>query len=363
MMTFSCVRRRFLGLAILSTLVWLGCSGPGKVRFDRDRCYIDGHEAGLPQIEEREAVVQHRIAARQPWLVIITVVVVVLAGMGYVEKLMLLLSASRDAKGMGGRVRELVERYRAHRLRYFALVGGSVGVLVTAGIVYIYLDADKRSNERALATLQFCHLALRTGEETSALDEQRRNLALVHQTAGEIRQLMDKLPPAEQVKAQEIMGHMDDAVGRERRLITDHLARSEETTAAIRDGTASIEKGVSGLQAAVGDLKTLPASIKGLADTMHRTDEHGTAIDGKLSDLTTRMQAVERAVDGLASRPPMTCPACVCADRRPVIAEKPTASSAAASPSTDQSHDPEASAGHDEGPPRAKETTAPSKSP
>jgi methyl-accepting chemotaxis protein len=324
----------------LSALVWAGCSGPGVIRFANDRCYIDGHEAGLPQVEERAAVVQHRVAARQPWLVIITVVVVSLAGIGYVEKLMLLLSASREARGMGGRLRDLVERYRAHRLRYFALVGGSVGLLIAAGIFYIYLDADKRSSERALATLQFCHLALRTGEETSALDEQRRNLVLVHQTAGEIRQLIDKLPPAEQVKAQEIMGHMDDAVGRERRLITDHLARSEETTAVIRDGTASIQKDVTGLQAALGALKDLPSNIKGLAETMHRSEDRASAVNDKVTDLATSLQSMQRTLDGLASRPQVSCPACVCGDRTPVVAEKPGAAEAAAAASPPPAADP-----------------------
>jgi hypothetical protein len=316
-------------LAILAALASVGCGGPGKVRFDRERCYIDGQAAGLPQVEEREAVVEHRLAARQPWLVVITVAVVLLAGVGYIEKLLLLLSASRDTKGMGERLRELVERYRAHRLRYFALVGGSVGLLMTAGILYIYLDADKRSSERALAALQFCHLALRTGDESSALDEQRRNLASIHETAGDIRRLIDKLPPTEQVKAQQIMGHMDDAVGRERRLITDHLQRSEDTAQAIRDGTLSIEKDLSGLQSAVAGLAELPASVKGLADTAHRTEQQDSALDGKVTDLTAKLQAVQRSLDGLASRPQPSCPACVC--NEPNV-PKPTAASTPAQP-------------------------------
>ncbi len=308
------VSRSLLTVALMA-VACTACGGPGNVRFDRERCYIDGQPAGLTQVEEREAVVEHRIAVRQPWLVVITVVVVLLAGIGYIEKLVLLLSASRDSKGMGDRLRAAAERYRAHRLRYFAMVGGSVGLLVTAGFLYIYVDADKRSSERALATLQFCHLALRTGEETSALDEQRQNLASIHQTAGEIRHLIDKLPPAEQVKAQEIIGHMDDAVGRERRIITDQLQRSEDTAEAIRDGTLSIEKSLTGLQSAVGSLKDLPASVKALADTLHTSDERGSALQDHLADLTTRLQTVQRAVDGLASRPQPTCPACVCGER------------------------------------------------
>ena len=66
--------------------------------------------------------------------------------------------------------------------------------MLAAGL-YIYLDADKRASERALGMLQFCHLALRTNEEQGVLDEQRRNLAAIESTAGDIRTLVDKLPP------------------------------------------------------------------------------------------------------------------------------------------------------------------------
>jgi hypothetical protein len=308
-------RRLLSFLGALATIACVGCGGPGNIRFDRERCYIDGQAVGLTQVEDREAVVEHRIAVRQPWLVVITVVVVLLAGIGYVEKLVLLLSANRDSKGMGEKLREAAERYRAHRLRYFMLVGGSVGLLVTAGSLYIYVDADKRASERALAALQFCHLALRTGEETSALDQQRQNLVSIHQTAGEIRQLIDKLPPAEQVKAQEIIGHMDDAVGRERRIITDQLQRSADTAEAIRDGTLSIEKSLTGLETAVGGLKDLPASVKALADVLHTTDARGSALQDRIAAMAAQMQTMEHAVDGLAARPPLTCPACVCGER------------------------------------------------
>lgn len=317
------MRRRFLLMAVLVTLATIGCGGPGDVQFDRERCYIDGQVVGLTQVEEREAVVEHRIAVRQPWLVAITVVVVLLAGIGYIEKLVLLFSASRDSKTMGERLRSAAERYRAHRFRYFAMLGGAVGLLVTAGFLYIYVDADKRSSERALAALQFCHLALRTSEQTSALDQQRENLTSIHQTAGEIRRLIDKLPPTEQVKAQQIMGHMDDAVGRERRIITDQLQRSEDTAEAIRDGTLSIEKSLTGLQTTVGGLKDLPASVKALSDALHASDQRGSVLQDKVADLTNRLQGVQRSVDTLASRPQPSCPACVC-NPPPKPAEPPT---------------------------------------
>ena len=110
------------------------------------------------------------------------------------------LRAARRARH-GRAAQAVVDRYRSHPIRYFALLCGSIGLLVAAGSLYIYCDADKRSSERALAALQFCHLAQRSADEKRALDDQRQNLSSIHETAGAIRQLIDKLPPAEQAKA------------------------------------------------------------------------------------------------------------------------------------------------------------------
>lgn len=290
----------------------IGCRGPGEVRFDRESCYIDGHQANLAQVEEREALVGHRIAVRQPWLVAITIVVVSLAGISYLERLILLFSASRSSRSVGDRIKALVERYRAHRIRYFSLVGGTVGLLLLAGTLYIYLDADKRSSERALGTLQFCHLALRTAEEKRALDDQRRNLASIHETAGEIRQLIDKLPPAEQAKAQEIVGHMDDAVRREGRLFADHFQRSDDTAKAIRSGTESIARDLTGLEGQIGGLKELPATVKAVGDAVQRLEARATAGDPHLVDVGSALSMLQKSVEALASRPAPSCPACVC---------------------------------------------------
>jgi hypothetical protein len=292
-----------------------GCGTPGAVRFDRETCTIDGARADLTRVEERESAVQHRIARRQPWLVAMTIVVVCLAGISYVERLILLFSASRGAQTMGDRVRALVDRYRAHRAGYLAMVVGSIGLLVAAGTFYIYLDADKRASERALAALQFCHLALRTADEKSALDEQRRNLSSIHDTASEIRQLIAKLPPDEQAKAHQIIGHMDDAVGRQGRLIAEHLERSEETAAAIRDRTQSIEKGVSGLQSDLDGLKPLPVTVRALGEAVARLDGRGAAAEKWQVAQDEKLTALARGVETLSSRAPVVCPACVCGER------------------------------------------------
>ena len=299
-----------------------GCQGPGEVRFDRESCYIDGHQASLSQVEEREALVGHRIGVRQPWLVAITIVVVSLAGISYVERLVLLFSASRNSKSVGDRIKALIDRYRAHPIRYFSLVGGTVGLLLLAGTLYIYLDADKRSSERALGTLQFCHLALRTGEEKRALDDQRRNLASIHETAAEIRRLIDKLPPAEQAKAEQIVGHMDDAVRREGRLFADHFQRSEDTADAIRSGTESIARDLTGLEGQIGGLKELPGSVKAAGDAIQRLEAHATASDQRVVEVGSALSVLQRSVEALASRPAPSCPACVCG--HPVVASTAT---------------------------------------
>jgi hypothetical protein len=289
-----------------------GCGGPGNVRLDHEACYIDGRPASLQEVEEREAFVGHRIASRQPWLVGITIVVVSLAGISYVERLVLLFSASRNTRSVGDRFREVIERYRTQPVRYFCLVGGTFGLLLMAGGLYIYFDADKRSSERALGTLQFCHLALRTGEEKRALDDQRRNLTSIHETAAEIRQLIDTLPPAEQAKAHEIVGHMDEAVRREGHLVADRLQRAEDAAQAIRDGTQSIARDLTGLEDRIDGLKELPATLHGIGGTLDKLDARATAGDQALLDVGNKLATVQRTVDALAGRPPLVCPACVC---------------------------------------------------
>jgi hypothetical protein len=306
-----------LGPALLLLVLAVGgsCTGAGQVRFDRESCYIDGQRAGLQAVEEREAVVQHRISNRQPWLVAITIVVVGLAGVSYGERLLLMFSVSRDVKTMSERVKAIATRYREHPVRYFSMVLGSVGLLLAAGVLYIYLDADKRTSERALGTLQFCHLALRTAEEKKTLDDQRQNLTSIHETAGEIRRLIDKLPPAEQVKAQEIIGHMDDAVGRQGRFLADHLKRSADATESIRDGTLTIERGLGGVEAAVANLKDVPAAIRTLSEGLRTVEARGGTTEQSLAEVTTRLTALQRSLDSLSSRPVPSCPACVCGER------------------------------------------------
>ena len=255
--------------------------------------------------------------------------IVSLAGIGYVERLLMLFSARREARGMGERLQAIIDRYRSHPVRYFALLAGSVGLLLAAGGFYIYCDADKRASERALGALQFCHLALRTAEEQRALDDQRHNLSSIHETAGAIRQLIDELPPNEQAKASEIIDHMDDAVGRERRVISGHLQRSEETELALSNRAQSIERGLDALKTDVGGLKTLPTDVHTLAAAIATVDGRAalagdrlaTATD-KLAEANAALAALQQTAKEIAARPALTCPACVC--NVPVLAPPAT---------------------------------------
>jgi hypothetical protein len=294
-------------------LFLLACSGPGRVRFDNEKCFIDDQPATLSQVEAHQTNVTERILSRQPLLVLITVLIVALAGMSHVEKLVLLFSARRsEAKGFGDRLRSALDRYRAHPLRYFTIVGVTFTLLLVAGGLYIYLDADKRASERALATLQFCHLALRTAEEKTVLDEQRQNLSSIQSTAGDIRALVDKLPPDEQRKAQQIIDQMNSALGKEGKLVGQYLQRSDDTAHALREHTQAIERDLSNLEAGVLGLKSVPGGLHDLADQVHDLKNRLGDHDGKLASADAKLSTLESALKALANRPERVCPACVC---------------------------------------------------
>src|SRR6185503_4621559 len=85
------LRAFLLALALLS-----GCAGPGEVRYVHEQCLIDNQPATLQAVEARQAEVSERILRRAPLFVVLTVLVVVRAGMSHVEKLVLLFSARRS---------------------------------------------------------------------------------------------------------------------------------------------------------------------------------------------------------------------------------------------------------------------------
>jgi hypothetical protein len=317
-------------LLLLVTAV--GCRGPGHVEFTSGECVIDGRPATLPEVEARQARISERILARQPLFVVITVLIVALAGFSHIEKLLLLFSTRRaHVHGLAERLRLALERYRAHPIRYFTIVIGTLSLLGIAGGFYVYLDADKRASERALGLLQFCHLALRNGESQTILAEQRRNLQAIESTAGNIQTLMDKLPPAEQRKAKEIVTRINAVLAQQGKLVGDYAARADESNRVVRAETENLEKGLSSLGAQVLGLKSLPASVRDLGEQVHaletRVGSEFSASDLKLADIEAKLDTLTRSFDNLDARLPRDAVANVSAPKHP-----PTDAPASAAP-------------------------------
>ena len=291
---------RIVLLALAGTLA-TGCHGPAHVEFTSGQCMIDGRAATLSEVEARQARISERILARQPLFVVITVLIVALAGFSHVEKLVLLfVTRKTQAHGLAERLRLGLERYRAHPLRYFSMVLGTLTLLGMAAGLYVYLDADKRASERALGLLQFCHVALRNNESQHILDEQRHNLQTIESTAGNIQALVGKLPPAEQRKAKEIVAQINAVLAQQGKLVSDYAERNDESTKAIREQASNLQKGLTTLGTELSGLKSLPMSVQSLGDELRKVDAHVadrfTATDAKLAEMKAKL-------DLLAARP------------------------------------------------------------
>jgi hypothetical protein len=197
----------------------------------------------------------------------------------------------------------MLDRYRAHPVRYFSIVASTLGLLVLAGGTYIYLDADKRSSERALAMLQFCHITMRNLEEQEALKEQRRNLESIQATAGNIRTLVDKLPPEEKRKAKEIVDRLSLALGQEAKLVGSYVERADESERLLKEHAKLVEHGLS-------DLQTSLVNISGIETKLE------TKLDAKLDACAIKQDRALETLAQLRDRPMPACPACpacVCA--------------------------------------------------
>ena len=295
--------RRALWCALLLAAA---CGGPGRVQYDNDRCLIDGHRATLSEVEARQAEVAQRIQARQPWFAVVTIVVVLVAGASNAEKVMVLFRARKSAENnrpLGERIRDALDRHRQSPVRFGAIVGSTLGLLIVAAGCYIYLDVDKRASERALGMLQFCHLALRTSEEQGVLSEQRKNLQAIQSTAGDIRSLVDKLPPEEKQKAREIVATMNQALERQGKIVGDYLTRSDAQEKELKEHTALVEKGLSSLSTDLTSLKGLPALLKEIGDGVNRVDSRLGAADGRYAALQHELDGVDANVKALLARP------------------------------------------------------------
>lgn len=195
---------------------------------------------------------------------------------------------------MRARIRIALDRYRDHPIRYFSIVLGTLLLLGLAGGAYVFLDAEKRANERALGLLQFCHVALRSQQADAMLDEQRRNLANIESTAGGIRNLVDRLPPQQQAEAKQIVEQLRRALGEQGKLVNDYALKSAESTRELREHTALVEHDLSALE------KTMPAAMKDLSQRL----------DARVASLQKTLDGQQNTLDALAAR--RECPACIC---------------------------------------------------
>jgi hypothetical protein len=285
--------RAILLLFCLAAPLFSACRAP-QIEFSGGRCQLNGQAITSREVEERQAALTERIASRQPVFVVVTILIVVLAGASHVEKLILLFSTRGvQTRGLGERIRVALDRYRVYPVRYFSLVALTLALLVMAGSLYVYLEADKRASERTLGLLQFCHLALREAEAKSVLDEQRRNLDALQSTAGSIRTLVDKLPPDEQRKARDIVEHIDSAISKQGRFVGDYLEKSGQSMKTLEDRTEALEHELAAVQAAVGALKTLPTDVHDLSAALKQVDGKIAAVDGKVAAVDGKVAAVD----------------------------------------------------------------------
>lgn len=308
------------------------CSAQGPVEYVDGQCLIAGVPATLGQVETRQAELTQHILSRQPVLTGIAVAAVLVAGAGYIQRIFTLLAARRaQSQSFAERLRARIERYRAHPLRYMLLIGGTLGLIAAAGIAYVSLDADKRASERALATLQFCHLALRSASEQHVLAEQREHLAAIQSSEHDIRALVDQLPPAEQQKAKAIAEQLSTSLGQQRAMVAQFAAHADDAAKAVADQQAAVQRDLSKLDGEVVDLKSLTSIPAAVRDIGARQDALGGALaacNAKVDALAKSVDAVKQALDALATKP---APACVPAAPPPIPAAAPPPTTKAAS--------------------------------
>jgi hypothetical protein len=275
-----------------------GCAHAPPIEYAGGACLVGGQRVAAAEVERMLLAATERAAVLQRWFLLVTIVIVVLACASHGDKLAFVFSrGGGPQKGLGDRVRAALDRHRVHPVRYFALVSGTLLLLIVAAGLYVYLDADKRQNERALTQLQFCHLALKSEAEQHTLSEQRRNLDAIAQTAGDIRALVDRLPPAEQAKAREIVAQINIALGRQRELVGDFMARSRELADAERQRGEALAKDVSSIETGLTGLRGLPQSVKELQDAAHKRDQALGTLDQKLGALDQKLGALDQKLD------------------------------------------------------------------
>jgi len=310
------------------------CQGV-HVNYDRQRCEIDGRPVTIAEVEAQQARVGQHLLASQPFHSAVVVAILLLASLGYLDKLAVIIAARRSsATSFGERIRTALERHRPHPVRYFGIVSAAMILVIVGAGFYVYLDADKRASERALQQLQFCHVALTGAKEQEALERQRSNLEQLRLTAGSIKTLVDALPPAEQKKAEVLLGQLHVAFGNQSRILDEESAVAQ----AVAAGSEESKRDLDALRADVSTLKSMPERLNGVASQVDRLEtrlrldvasekETPAALGAALAALrkqgdeaTTRLLAVDytmarlpsggtvgEALATLISRPPPRC--------------------------------------------------------
>ena len=335
-------QRLVVAVPALAALAGAACSTGSRVEYVDGQCVIDGVSVSLEQVETRQADVTQHILSRQPILTAIAVAAVMVAIAGYLQRLLTILAARRagDAN-LGERIRRSMERHRAHPVRYFLVLTSVLGLLVLAGVAYVSMDADKRASERSLASLQFCHLALRSAEEQRVLSEQREHLASIQSTERDIQALVGTLPPAEQEKAKEIAQQLSTSLGQQRTMVAQFAEHADVAARAVAEHQAQVEQSLSKLDGDVGDLKSMPAAVSRIAGDVKDVATRQQTLGGEVEACTARVDIVDKdlatvakLLDALAARPAPTC-SCAPPPPSPPSTPKvaaPTGSAGSASP-------------------------------
>ena len=291
-----------LPLAVALVVLLSACRGALHVSYDRQRCEIDGRAATIAEVEAEQARVGQHLLASQPVHTAVVVAILFLASLGYLDKLALIVAARRSsAPSLGERVRAALERHRAHPVRHIGIVAGAMVLVAVGAGFYVYLDADKRTSERALQQLQFCHLALAGAEAQEALERQRGNLEQLRSTAGSIKVLVDGLPPAEQKKAEALLAQLHVAVGNQARILDGESAVAQ----AVRSGSEDTKRDIDGLRTDISGLKSLPERLIGVASQVDRLEARlrlDTGNEDPPATLGAAMAALHKQSDEATAR-------------------------------------------------------------
>jgi DNA repair ATPase RecN len=134
------------------------------------------------------------------------------------------------------------------------------------------------------------------------LAEQREHLASIQSTAHDIKALVNKLPPAEQDKAHDIVTQLSSTLGQQRTMVAQYAEHADVTAKEVADHQVEVDKGLTKLDGDVGDLKSMPAAITDLASKLGDVGTHQQALGGEVEANTAEVEALAKQVDALTKQ-------------------------------------------------------------